>query len=140
MSPLTRLLPLLAVVAVSGCNTPTTQAPPLSQQAVENRIPDKPAGLYDPNELSSQPIPVSQRRPVYPFELRRRGISGEAVVVFVVRTDGSVSDAAIVKASDIRFGQAAVDCVSQWRFRPGIKDGTPVNCRMMVPIYFTLNE
>lgn len=139
MCKLPHLLALMAVVGLSGCNTPSASAPPLDLQAVEYKVPPKPAGVYDPSEVTTQPIPVRQRRPIYPFELRRRGISGEAVVLFTVRSDGSVGDVSLVKATDIRFGQAAADCVAQWQFRPAAVQGRTVDCWMMVPIVFTLD-
>ena len=36
--------------------------------------------------------------------------------------------------------QAAVDGVSKWIFKPGMKDGHPVNVRMEVPIQFDIER
>ncbi len=46
----------------------------------------------------------------------------------VVMADGSVAQARVVRSLDPVFGldQQAVKSLEQWRFRPGMKDGTPV--------------
>jgi protein TonB len=64
------------------------------------------------------------------------GVGGDATILFTVKADGSMTDAMIVKASDIRFGDAAREAVLEWRFRPALLKGKPVDCRLMVPIKF----
>lgn len=83
----------------------------------------------------------TQARPQYPFALRVAGISGEALIQFVVGVDGRVAEAGVVRATDFRFGDAAMAAVLQWTFQPGRNAvGQPVPTLMQVPIVFTLNE
>jgi TonB family protein len=155
MSPLTRLVVTLSPFIVAcGCATaekptPVSAVPSaaVSEAAksqpvlspVENPFPPNPPGVYDISKVSVTPVPTSQARPRYPMELRKAGIGGEGVVSFIVGTDGVVRDAVITHATDIRFGEAAVEAVLKWRFRPAQLNGTIVGCHMMVPIVFTLN-
>ncbi|MES2696030.1 MAG: energy transducer TonB [Verrucomicrobiota bacterium] len=127
---------MLALLALAGCAT----AEKVMLQPVDNPIAPTPTGVYDISQVKVMPTPTHQSRPRYPFELRKAGISGEAVTIFTVKTDGTVADASTTKATDIRFGEAAVESVLKWRFRPAQVDGVPVNCRMMVPIVFELNN
>jgi TonB family protein len=127
---------LLALVALAGCAT--AERPSL--QVIEHRIPPLPANVYEPSQVSTQPIPVFQARPRYPSAYRNAGVGGEGVVLFTVGTDGSVRDAMVVRASDVLFGDAALESVTQWIFKPAQMNGTPVNCRMIVPIVFNVNE
>ena len=85
------------------------------------------------------PVPLVQTTPIYPFELRKAGISGYAVIGFVVDRDGNVRDAYVIKATHEAFGQMALACVSNWKFEPGRKAGRLVNVRMSVPIRFDLS-
>ena len=55
--------------------------------------------VYDPSKLDRQPQPKMQARPEYPFDLRRAGIRGEAVVDFVVDPNGNVLNAHAVKSA-----------------------------------------
>jgi protein TonB len=80
-----------------------------------------------------------QSPPSYPFELRRASVTGEVLVDFCVRTDGTVANAVSIRATDIRFGVAAVDAVRTWIFRPGRASGRLVTTHMQVPVIFTLS-
>ena len=89
---------------------------------------------------STFPVVLLQARPQYPFELRRAGISGEALIDFVVNPEGLVVSAFVLRASDIAFGESALAAVQQWVFRPGLNaSGQPISTHMQVPIVFTLN-
>jgi protein TonB len=78
--------------------------------------------------------------PHYPYELRQVGIKGEVVIGFVVDTKGNTREVQVLKANDPRFGAAAAESISQWRFVPGRKAGQLVNVRMSVPIVFSFND
>ena len=87
-----------------------------------------------------QPRPVFMAPPVYPFDMRAQGITGKAVVSFIVGPDGRVYRA-LAKSSTVEpFGEAAVAAVERWRFAPGLKDGHPVSVMMEVPINFSLEN
>lgn len=81
-----------------------------------------------------------QARPKYPRDMRRANISGSVVVQFIVSKEGNVIDAKAVKSSHPEFIDAAVEAVSKWKYEPALKDGRAVNCRMMIPIQFNLNN
>ena len=87
----------------------------------------------------SFPVPVRQTRPKYPAAMLRAGISGEVVVGFTVREDGSVGDLRIVRSSHKEFESAALDCIRQWKFSPAKLEGTPVSMKLAFPLIFTLD-
>ena len=90
--------------------------------------------------VRTQPVPTFQARPAYPFDLRRAGQSGEAVVDFVVDVFGRVVNAFVLRATHPDFGTAAVAAVTQWQFQPGRNArGVPVPVHFQVPIVFTIN-
>lgn len=95
--------------------------------------------VFDISKLDQIPVPTVQVRPQYPFEMRRAGISGQAVVDFIVDTTGVVRNAYAASSTQREFEAAAVQAVAKWRFRPGKKGGRAVNTHMQVPIVFTLN-
>jgi TonB family protein len=45
----------------------------------------------------------------------------------VVQADGSVRDAQIVQSAGYGVDESAVECIRKWRFKPGAKDGSPVD-------------
>ncbi|HEX2101042.1 MAG TPA: TonB family protein, partial [Candidatus Synoicihabitans sp.] len=82
-----------------------------------------PAPTVSMAQLDRAPLPRFQARPIYPFEMRRAGAEGEAVVAFVVDASGAVRDLKLVRATDPTFGEAALEAVQRWEFEPGQKGG-----------------
>lgn len=97
------------------------------------------AYVYEVGDLDQKPAAVSQGgRPVYPPELRRAGISGKAVVSFVVGANGEIRDVQGVESTHPEFESAAIEAVKKWKFSAGQKAGVPVNARMQAPIIFNM--
>jgi TonB family protein len=74
----------------------------------------------------------------YPDEARRRGIEGEVVIALVVRRDGSVGDARVVRRLSAALDERALWAVRQWRFEPGKYRGAPVDVAVEVVVEFRL--
>jgi len=96
--------------------------------------------VFDISKLDQIPQAKFRAKPIYPFDMRRAGISGEVVVEFICDTNGDVLNAFAVRSTQREFEAAAVQAVSKWKFRPGRKGGRAVNTRMQQPISFTLND
>ena len=96
--------------------------------------PPKSSEVFDVTDLDGPPQPVKRAAASHPRHLL--GTSGAALVQFTVDAKGKPRDIEIVSADHKDFGAAAVDCVKQWRFKPALKDGRPVKCRMRLPIVF----
>jgi periplasmic protein TonB len=111
-------------------------AAPISLAAETSAAPANAA--FDLAELDTPPEAVKRTAPLFPAELRAQRISGKALISFVVDANGEVRDVAEVEATHPQFGHAAVQAVSLWRFKPGMKAGKKVACRLHVPILFAL--
>ena len=122
----------LASAAVAGCSNPEY----VSEHPVENQMSPLKAGVYSIKAVDVRPVATREVEPNYPLELASI-LTGRAVVVFTVRSDGKVEDASVVEADDVLFGEAAVAAVRKWRFRPAEVKGAPVACRMTLPFVFT---
>jgi periplasmic protein TonB len=62
---------------------------------------------------------ISTPAPKYPPDAYRSGTQGEVQVEFTVGTDGSVSNARVVRATPPRvFDREALSAVKRWRFQP----------------------
>lgn len=102
------------------------------QRAAQQRTAQQPAATQPATQPAAQPTtpaqsaaPSSELRavstpaPRYPPEALRGGQSGEVQVEFTVGTDGSVSNARVVRASPPRvFDREALAAVRRWRFQP----------------------
>jgi periplasmic protein TonB len=96
--------------------------------------------LFDIKNLDQTPQARVRGDPIYPFEMRRAGLSGEVLVAFIVNTNGDVVDAYAVRSTQREFESAAVQAVSKWKFRPGKKGGRAVNTKMSIPIVFNISD
>lgn len=130
------IVSLLFALLCAGCSTTER----LQLRPVESPIPKAKPGVYDVSQVDVQPIPTRQSRPRYPVELRKNRIAGESVVIFTIKSDGTVTDASVVRAADVALGESAVEAVLKWRFRPAQIKGQPVDCRLMLPLVFSLND
>jgi protein TonB len=75
--------------------------------------------------------------PQYPPEAGRERIEGTVVLMTVIGKDGSVQDVQVVSGLPL-LAQAAIDAVKQWRYKPYLLNGEPVEIDSRVTINFTL--
>jgi protein TonB len=77
--------------------------------------------------------------PEYPARARANGTTGWVELAFDVQTDGAVTDITVVNARPKdTFERVAVAALRQWRYRPAVRDGHPVERRAQLRILFTL--
>jgi len=76
--------------------------------------------------------------PQYPPEAGRARLEGAVVLMAVIGQDGSVKDVRIESGLPI-LAQAAIDAVKQWRYKPYLIDGQPVEVDSRITINFTLS-
>ena len=76
--------------------------------------------------------------PQYPPDAGRARIEGTVVLMAVIGTDGSVKDVRVESGLPI-LTQAAIDAVKQWRYKPYMIDGEPVEVDSRITINFTLS-
>ena len=75
--------------------------------------------------------------PKFPAATRNRGVSGWVELEFTVMPDGSTGDIVVTNSNPRRtFDSSAVTAVSQWRYKPVIRDGKPTEQRIAVRIRF----
>ena len=77
--------------------------------------------------------------PEYPPEAGRARIEGTVVLLAVIGKDGTVEDVR-VKSGLSLLAQAAIEAVKQWRYRPYLLNGEPVEVDSQITINFTLSK
>jgi TonB family protein len=116
---------------------------PASVGAVQNDIKTAQEGAKHSNDsvAASSLERTHYVAPEFPLRARERSLSGWVEVQFIVRTDGSVSDVAVVGAEPVGiFEQAATDAVRKWHYRPVVRDGQPVMQHTRLRISFALQK
>ena len=77
--------------------------------------------------------------PKYPSEAGRARIEGTVVLLAVIGKDGSVEDVRVKSGLSV-LAQAAIEAVKQWRYRPYLLNGEPVEIDSHITINFTLSK
>ena len=88
----------------------------------------------------SGPVPVQKVDPKYPPTLITERVAGEVILYAVIRRDGSVDSIQLVRGIDEQLDANAIRALRQWKFRPGAKEGIPIELEAIVHIPFRLPE
>ena len=114
--------------------------------------PDKPAPPLPPPLPPAQPVYKSPQRvggdvqqakllehpnPIYPRLAVTTRVQGVVVLEAVITREGTVDSVRVV-SGHLLLVQAAIDAVRQWRYRPTLLNGQPVDVITTVTVNFTL--
>jgi len=77
-------------------------------------------------------------QPSYTPEAKEAKIQGTVVITAVVNSLGRAEDIKVTRSLDPGLDVNAIGAVSQWLFKPGTKDGQPVDVAVMIEINFKL--
>ena len=77
--------------------------------------------------------------PAYPPLCRQMRLEGELVLRAVIAKDGSVQELSYVSGHAC-FLQHSMNAVAQWRYRPTLLNGQPVEVETTVRVLFILNR
>jgi TonB family protein len=91
---------------------------------------------YRPQGVFSGPAPLDKVDPKYPQSVIEQHVDGEVVLYAIVRKDGSVDGIQLVRKLDPQLDKNSMEALARWKFRPGTRDGVPVDVEMVVHIPF----
>jgi protein TonB len=84
-------------------------------------------------------VVVSQEYPKYPDSAKKAQLEDQVIVRYVIGKNGRINDVQILSHANYpAFDDAVLDAIRQWRFRPMIKDGKPVEVVHELAINFEL--
>lgn len=96
------------------------------------------SGVYRVGGGVSAPVVIFRVEPLYSEEARKVKHQGVVVLWAIVRKDGSLEILKLVRGLGLGLDESAIKALKQWRFRPGMKDGVPVDVALNVEVSFTL--
>jgi TonB family protein len=125
---------LLALAYVSLSNIVSAQSPSPTKKTVG-------ATTQGTQVQANQPTLIKSVPPTYPQEAKEQGIQGSVRLHVLVGTDGVVKEASVLSGPP-SLTQAAVDAVRQWRYKPYLLNGNPVevDTTVIVNFNFTVEE
>jgi|SRR5579864_332666 len=150
-SPSVRILPIRPVEEpdVPILDLPGGFVPGVNQTIVAARTPPpvEPPHIATPAQQEKRPVKLSEgvlqaqlisriepRYPPLPLQMRQ---SGTVILHAIISRDGHINALEVVSGSPF-FVQAAVDAVRQWRYRPTMLNGEPVEVETTITVVFRL--
>jgi TonB family protein len=91
--------------------------------------------IYQAEEVDRQPEPIKSVKPELPYYLTMT--SGRVEIQVIVASDGGIRDARVVHSTEADLRKYCLDALTNWKFKPGLKGGKPVNTRLTIPFVIT---
>jgi TonB family protein len=82
---------------------------------------------------------IHRVEPVYPLLAIQTGRSGRVELRAIIATDGSIQSLQVV-TGDPLFIQSALQAVQQWRYKPTILNGQPVEIDTFITVIYNINR
>ena len=131
----------------ASANAAPVEAPPMPMsQSSSNALNSLTAAVSTlPKPVQSLPVSqgVSQGllthmvQPSYPPQARQMHVEGVVSLQATIGKDGSVRDVKVVSGPPM-LARAAIDAVKQWRYKPYLLNGDPVEIQTAVSVNFRL--
>jgi TonB family protein len=86
----------------------------------------------------SPPSVLQKVEPEFSEEGRAAGLQGTVVVQVVIGPDGVARAARILRGLGLGLDEQAIEAISQWQFKPGVKDGQPVPVAATIEVNWRL--
>jgi protein TonB len=86
-----------------------------------------------------QGMVVAKVQPSYPPDAKTARIQGSVILAVIIGKDGSVQGERLVSGHP-SLAPAAMDAVKQWKYRPYVLNGTPVEVDTQITVNFTLSQ
>lgn len=111
--------------------TGKTIPPPIAPRDVAPRIVH--VTRIDPAML------IHRVEPIFPTLARQTGRAGHVELQAIIGTDGAVRSLQFL-GGDALFYQSALEAVRQWRYKPTILNGVPVEVDTHITVIYSLNH
>ena len=127
---------------------PTANA---QQPAAQSSKPDTQGPASGARALSAAPLRIrvsagvaqgllaSKVQPTYPPDAKAARVQGSVVLHAIIGRDGSIQSLNIISSASPLLAQAALDAVKQWKYRPYLLNGNPVEVDTQIAVNFTLS-
>jgi protein TonB len=94
--------------------------------------------VYEPGGDVKSPKLIHYVEPAFSSSSKEAFVEGVVRLSTVVKLDGVPADVHVLKGLNSEEDQKAMDALAKWRFKPGTKNGQPVNVRVTVEVEFHL--
>jgi protein TonB len=123
----------------SGASNHLVSSPSAAPTEMASVAPAPLTGATERVRISSDTYPTltHQVQPEYPLLARQMKVQGSVVLEAMVGKDGGIQDLRVLTGPSI-LASAAREAVKQWRFKPYVRDGQPVDTQTNITVNFTI--
>ena len=86
----------------------------------------------------SAPSILYRVEPTYSEEARKAKYQGVVVLSAIVRKDGTIELLKVIRGLGLGLDENAISALKQWKFRPGMRNGIPVDVALNIEVNFSL--
>jgi len=83
---------------------------------------------------------IFKKAPVYPGSAKAAGLQGTVEVECVISKEGIPLETRVISSPGDDLSEATLDAVRQWRYRPTLLNGNPVEVVTNITVNFTLSQ
>ena len=149
-----RTIPLHTDLTSDGQGPNTNDAGPNLPEGVPWGVPNF-GPMAEPPAIAPRPVAPPASRPVsivtegnvvykvlplYPPIAKQIGAQGPVVLHAVISREGLVESLRVVTSAHPLLNDAAIDAVRQWRFRPYLLNGVPVEVEAQITVDFIMSR
>jgi protein TonB len=80
---------------------------------------------------------IKQVNPTYPPLARAARVTGVVLLSATISTDGSIKDLRVISGHTL-LQEAAIEAVKQWRYKPTMLNGQPVEVITTITVNFIM--
>lgn len=88
----------------------------------------------------SAPVVIHRVEPWYTEEGRHAYVEGVVVLSAIVHKDGSIEILRVIRGLGYGMDEITILAMKQWKFRPGMKNGKPVDVALNIEVNFRLEK
>jgi protein TonB len=125
----------LADLAQAGTNVNPSIFPNHAQPVVVHQ----PGGTVHLTSVIAEGMILQKTIPVYPAIAKASRREGTVVLQAVISTGGAIQNLRVL-SGDPMLTQAALDAVKNWRYRPYLLNGKPIEVETTINVVFKLTQ
>jgi TonB family protein len=136
--------PVKAAVKLPFDFAPPADGAPPAAQTIILAAPTAPASLARTSRIRvssgvMQGLLIHKVEPTYPSQALHDRVQGSVILRALISKEGTIEDLQVISGDPLLTG-AAIDAVKQWRYRPYILNGDPVEIDTTIIVNFTLSQ
>jgi TonB family protein len=94
--------------------------------------------VYRVGGATTPPRAIYRPDPEYTEEARKAKVNATVMTQVIVGADGKARDVKVIRPVGYGLDEKAIEAVATWRFKPGMKNGAPVNVMATIETNFRL--